>query len=179
MFVQTAKNADAEIVRQQLQELPQISDRYSVFFEDTYSKRNNQLFKDIASLMNISSSLALLAVAFGTFTSTNLSLTERGREIGILRAIGFSHFSLGKLLGLRAILQSLLAFTAGFAASLAYFAYQQTFAQLFVLGVQITFKITWQLMAFGLLLTFSLALLGAWLSSRRMLRRNVNQMLMD
>ena len=179
MFIQIPQGTDGEIVRLRLQENPQLEGRYSVFFEDTYSRRNNQLFKDISTLMYICSSLALLAVTFGTYTSTNLSLAERGREIGILRAVGFSHQNLGILMGIRAMLQSVIAFTAGLTGALGYIAYQRAFAQLFVLGLHISFEINWQLILNGFFMTSALALLGAWLSSRRMLLLDVNHMLKD
>jgi ABC-type antimicrobial peptide transport system permease subunit len=179
LFVQAAQGADAEKVRSILQNDPYLASRYSVFFEDTYSRRNNQLFKDISSLMYICSSLALLAVTFGTYTSTNLSLAERGREIGILRAVGFSNNNLGMMLSIRAMLQSIIAFSAGLLTALVYIAYQRTFAQLFVLGLHISFEINWQLIMTGFLLTSLLALFGAWLSSRRMLLLDVNHMLKD
>jgi ABC-type antimicrobial peptide transport system permease subunit len=162
-----------------LQTDPQLTGKYSVFFEDTYSQRNTKILKDMSSLMNICSSLALLAVTFGTYTSTNLSLTERGREIGILRAIGFPHNYLGKLLGLRAALQGFMAYTAGLAAALLFIAYRQAYAQVFVLGFNISFMMTWQIIFSGLLLTSALALLGAWLSSRRLMHMSVNHMLKD
>jgi ABC-type antimicrobial peptide transport system permease subunit len=179
MFVQVTNNADAEEVRVMLQDDPQLTGRYTVFFEDTYSRRNNQLFKDIASLMTITSSLALLAVTFGTYNSTNLSLAERGREIGILRAVGFSHRYLGILLGIRAMLQGFFAYALGLTAALGYIAYHRAFAQLFVVGLHISFEMNWQLIVLGLLLTSALSLLGAWLSSRRMLLLDVNQMMRD
>jgi putative ABC transport system permease protein len=179
MVVQVAQNVDAEKVKSLLQTNPQLTGKYSVFFEDTYSKRNTQILKDMSSLMNICSILALLAVTFGTYTSTNLSLSERGREIGILRSIGFPHTLLGRLLGLRAILQGLIACIAGLAAALLFIAYRRTFAQLFVLGFNISFIITWQIVLGGFILTSTLALLGAWLSSRRLMHLNVNHMLRD
>jgi putative ABC transport system permease protein len=179
MVVQVAQNADAENVKLLLQTNPQLTGKYSVFFEDTFSQRNTQILKDMSSLMNICSSLALLAVCFGTYTSTNLSLTERSREIGILRAIGFPHNSLSGLLGLRAILQGLIAYTAGLATVLLFIAYRQSSAKLFVLGFNIIFMITWQIILDGFLLTIALALLGAWLSSRRLMNQSVNQMLRD
>jgi putative ABC transport system permease protein len=179
MVVQVAQNVDAEKVKSLLQTNPQLTGKYSVFFEDTYSKRNTQILKDMSSLMNICSILALLAVTFGTYTSTNLSLSERGREIGILRSIGFPHTLLGRLLGLRAMLQGLIACITGLAAALLFIAYRRIYAQLFVLGFNISFIITWQIVLGGFLLTSTLALLGAWLSSRRLMHLNVNHMLRD
>jgi ABC-type antimicrobial peptide transport system permease subunit len=179
MFIQAAPGANVEEVKQRLQEDPKIKGRYTVFFEDSYSKRNNQLFKDIMSLMSITSSIALLAVMLGTYSSTNLSLVERGREIGILRAVGFSHNLIGTLLSMRAMVQGWVAYVVSLIAALMYIAYQQAFAQLFVLGIHITFEITLEIILMGFLISSAMALIGAWLSSRRMLFSDVNQMLKD
>jgi ABC-type antimicrobial peptide transport system permease subunit len=179
MVIQIAPGADVEEVKQRLQQDPQLTGRYTIFYEDSYSKRNNQLFKDIMSLMSITSSIALLAVILGTYSSTNLSLAERGREIGILRAVGFSHNLIGILLSIRAMVQSWIAYAISLTAALGYIAYQQAFAQLFVLGIHITFEITWGIILNGLLITSTMALFGAWLSSRRLLLSDVYQMLKD
>jgi ABC-type antimicrobial peptide transport system permease subunit len=177
MFVQAAPGADAEEVRTQIQEDPRLAGKYSVFFEDTYSRRNNQILKDIRSLMTIGSNLALLAVTFGTYNSTSLSIIERGREIGILRAVGFSHIALGIFLGLKATLQSWIAFLTGLASAIGYIIFQRAYAQLFIFGFYITFKITWQTILFGFFLTSILAIFGAWLSSQRLLLPDVNRLL--
>ena len=177
MYVQVAPGADAEKVRLQIQEDPRLAGKYAVFFEDSYSRKNNQILSDIRSLMAIGSSLALLAVTFGTYNSTSLSIIERSREIGILRAVGFSHTALGNILGVRATLQSWFAFFAGLISAIGYIIYQRAYAQLFVFGFYITFKITWQIIIFGFLLTSILAIFGAWLSSRRLLLPNVNSLL--
>ena len=177
MYVQAAPEADLEGLRGQLEQNPLISDKYAVFYEDAYASLYNQLLKDIDSLMSITSSLALLAVCLGTYTSTNLDLAERAREIGILRAVGFSHDDILKTLSIRAVVQSWLAFMAGLACAYAYIAYRHTHSQLFVLGVHFNFRITWQLIGQGFLLTSVFAAAGAWLSCRHLLGSHVHMLL--
>jgi ABC-type antimicrobial peptide transport system permease subunit len=176
MYVQAAPGADAEIVRQELLKDPRINGKFSVFFEDTYGRRNNQFFKDVGSVISIASNLALLAVTFGTYSSTNLSLAERGREIGILRSEGFSHKLIGNLMNMRALLQGWMAYFLGLAAAIIYVAYQKAFAQLFVLGFNFAFKITPEQVFFGLLLTSILVIFGSWLSSRRILEQSISDL---
>jgi len=177
MFVQAAPGADAEEVRTLIQEDPRLAEKYSVFFEDSYSRKNNQILNDIRSLMIIGSSLALLAVTFGTYNSTSLSIIERSREIGILRAVGFSHKTLVNILGVRASLQSWIAFITGLVCAIGFIIYQREYAQFFIFGFYISFKITWQIIIFGFLLTSILAIFGAWLSSLRLLNQDVNKLL--
>jgi putative ABC transport system permease protein len=177
MVVQAAPGADAEKVRTRIQEDPRLAGKYSVFFEDSYSRKNNQILNDIRSLMIIGSSLALLAVTFGTYNSTSLGIIERSREIGILRAVGFSHKTLVNILGARASLQSWIAFITGLACAIGFIMYQRVYAQFFIFGFYISFKITWQIIIFGFLLTSILAIIGAWLSSLRLLNQDVNNLL--
>jgi ABC-type antimicrobial peptide transport system permease subunit len=169
MFVQVADAADIEEVRSKLLADPRLADKYTVFLEDNYTYRINQFIKDIRSLMFIASGLALLAVVFGTFTSTSLSLVERGREIAILRSVGFSPGRVRGFLLLRALLQGLLAYLLGLATALGYVAYQQAGAHLFILGVALPFKITASQVYSGALWTCAMAVSGAWLSSRRLM----------
>jgi ABC-type antimicrobial peptide transport system permease subunit len=77
------------------------------------------------------------------------------------------------------MLQGFFAYALGLTAALGYIAYHRAFAQLFVVGLHISFEMNWQLIVLGLLLTSALSLLGAWLSSRRMLLLDVNQMMRD
>jgi ABC-type antimicrobial peptide transport system permease subunit len=179
MYVQVADTADIEDVRAKLLADPRLSGKYTVYLEDNYTYRNNQFMKDFRSLMIIASGLALLAVVFGTFTTTSLSLVERGREIAILRTVGFSP---GRVLGfilLRALLQGLLAYLLGLSVAWGYEAYQQAGEGLFVQGLAISFQISAGQVFTGALLTCAMAVLGAWLSSRWLMHVQVSNLLRD
>ncbi len=177
LYVVTNAMADSDEVKSLLEEAPAIKGVYSVFYEDTYTRRDNQLMKDLSFLMRIVSYLALLAVTTGSFTSTSLSLTERTRELGILRAIGFKHSAITWLMGARAVIQSWAAFAAGLVVSACFIAYQQGVNRLYVLGFYIDFKFDWQQILAGFLLTSILAGWGAWSSSRHILKMQVNDLM--
>lgn len=177
LYVQAAAGADIDSLRRQIQTNPLVSERYAVFFEDSYASRDNQILKDLNSLMVITSSLALLAVCLGTYTATSLDLTERARETGILRAVGFLHHHLLQAMAVRAVVQSWLAFAVGLSISLGYVHFRQTTDQLSVLGVNFNFSITWGLIGQGLLLTTLFALAGVWLSARHLLRSRTSDLL--
>jgi hypothetical protein len=179
MTVQVATAADIEEVRARLQSDARIAGKYTVFFEDNYTYRNNQAMKDIRALASLASGLALLAVIFGTYNATSLSLVERSREAGILRAVGFSHFHLRVFLMLRALLAGAAAYLLGTGAAWAFALWQQAGEQIFILGVQLTFRISPQQVISGALWTAALALLGAWLSSRRLVSLGVAPLLQD
>jgi ABC-type antimicrobial peptide transport system permease subunit len=179
MYVQVADGADVEEVRARLQADPRLSGKFTVFLEDTYTYRNNQFMKDFRSLMLIASGLALLAVVFGTFTITSLSLVERGREIAILRSVGFTPGRVQGFLLLRALLQGLLAYLLGLSAAWVYVAHQQTGDQLYIQGLPISFQISAEQVFMGALWMGAMAILGAWLSSRWLQTVQVASLLRD
>ncbi len=140
LFVQAAPGADAEALKRELEQHPLITGKYSVFFEDTYSRRVNQLMRDLNSLIKIGSFLALFGVTLGTYTSTNLSLVERSRELGILRSMGFSNQRLMRIFSLRAVMLDWAGFLIGLGCALLYIALQNSSNPLFVLGYHLRFK---------------------------------------
>lgn len=175
MIVQVAPGVDAEEARQSLQD--RLGERYTVFFEDSYTRRNNQGLHELNGLGKAASSIALLAITLGAYTATQLSLAERNREMGILRAVGFSRQTVGRLLLVRALLQSLLAYAAGLAAAWAYTVYRQSAAPIFIVGYPLTLELTLRQIWIGLAWTGGLAWLGAWLSTRGLSRVPVRDLL--
>jgi ABC-type antimicrobial peptide transport system permease subunit len=177
--VQVAPGADVEAVRSRLQNDPRLGDRYTVFLEDSYTRRNNQVYRDLNALGLVLGTIALLAVILGSYTVTQLSLAERSREIGILRALGFSRRAVSGILVVRALLQGLLAFAAGLAAAWAYTVYRQRVDPVIVLGYSLTMTITLRHVLAGLAWTSAWACLGAWLSTRGMAMVSAGDLLRD
>ena len=177
LFVQAAAGVDPETVLQRLQDDPRLAGRFAVYFEDNYSRHNIRALQDMSSVMGIASRLALLGIVFGVFNATTLSAIERGRELGILLGVGFQQGRVRGLLWLRSALQALLGYGVGLAAAWGYTASQQANAPMIILGVPFVLRITPFMAASGLLWVLGLALIGAWLSTRRMFTRQVVELL--
>ena len=173
MFVQAAMGVDPESVMTVLQHDPRLADDYAVYFEDNYTRHNIRALQDMSSMMSIASGMALLGIVFGVFNATVLSTVERSREIGILLGIGFAQNTVQRMIWLRAILLALLAYGLGLIAAYIYLVSQQAFAPLIVLGVPFNMKLTPLMLGSGLAWAVSLGLVGAWLSTRRMFKLRV------
>jgi len=169
MLVEMARGADASEARVALQAHPQLADRYEVFFEDNYTRRNTRILEDIQGTARAVGVIALLAVILGSYNATGLSLVERQRQIGILRVVGFRPGAVRQLLLLQALMQSVVGFGLGLLFALAFVVYQQSAAQLYVYGWPLSFSLTLEIVVLGLLLTLGLAGLGAILATRTML----------
>jgi ABC-type lipoprotein release transport system permease subunit len=177
LFVQASVGVDPEVVLQRLQTDPRLVDRFTVYFEDNYSRHNIRALQDMSSMMSVVSWVALLGIAFGVFNATTLSTIERGRELGILLGVGFSHVSVRGFIWLRSTLQALFAYCLGLTTALVYTFSQQTAAPLIILGVPFTLKITPFMAVTGLIWVLGLALFGAWLSTHRIFNRQIIELL--
>ncbi len=72
--------------------------------------------------------VSLLVVTFGIYNATNLSLTERSLEIGLLHVIGFTLNKLRRFLLARALVLTLTAYSLGWLISLVFINHQQLHA---------------------------------------------------
>ena len=177
LYVQVAVGADADQVRLRLQNDPYLTGRYTVYLEDSFTRQNNQALEDIASLMRVTSLIALLSIVFGTYTATGLSLAEQSREMGILRAVGFGSSSVRGFLLIRALLLGLLASTAGLGAAWVYISYHSSTAPMVVFGWPLIYRLAPSQILAAMGWVSVLSPLGAWLSSRPFLREPVTQVL--
>jgi hypothetical protein len=169
MLVEIAHGADADQARAALQDRPELIGRYQVFFEDNYTRRNTRLLEDIQGTARAVGLIALLAVILGSYNATGLSLLERQRQIGILRAVGFGPGTVRQSLLLQAIVQSLVGFGLGLLAATLLVALQQRSAQLYAFGWPLNLSLTPGIVLIGLVLALGLTGLGVVLATRRML----------
>jgi ABC-type antimicrobial peptide transport system permease subunit len=179
LLVLAAAGVDSEAVRAELENDPRLGGAYAVYFEDDYTQRGLQFLKDLSSLITISSLVALLGITFGIFNAVNLSTAEHGYEIGILLGIGFSQRRVRSFLLVRFTLLGLLAYTVGLAMALLYTTSQQLFNPLFVLGFPLVLQITPGMAFTGFCLVFTLALLSAWVSTRRLFNLQIVELLRE
>ena len=169
MLIEVTPGVDADLARTQLQADPRINYRYDVFFEDDYTMRNARALSDIQATASALSVIALLAAVLGVYNATGLSLVERQRQIGILRAIGFMPGTARWLLLFQALLQALVGFVVGLAGVLSFVYFQGNSEQLYAFGWPLRFVVTPGMVLLGLVLVLVLAGVGALLATRTLL----------
>lgn len=170
-------NLDA--VRQQLADLPLLAGRYAVILEDSYARVNTRLVKDVFSVLDLISLVALLAIPLSTYSMTLLTLAERTRALAVFRAVGFSHASARIFLLGRALLLTVGAFILGWAGAWIYNAVVEARGAVVIFDV--LFKAKWTA-GQGLLffiITAIFAVVGAYFSSRRQLSSSISALLKE
>ncbi len=165
-YLSLVPSADPESVRFKLLADPRISPAYSVYLEHAYTNSYNQSNSNLLILSSLMVLVSLLVVSFGIYNATNLSLTERSLEMGLLQVIGFSLQKLRYLLMARALVLTFLAYTLGWLVSLIFINQQRLNASIDLIFRAI--RLTPSSSLLGLVLAVLFALLGVWFASRRL-----------
>jgi ABC-type antimicrobial peptide transport system permease subunit len=165
VYLALGPSADAERVRLRLQADERIAGAYTVFHERGYADSYNQSNPGLLVLSGLMVLISLLAVSFGVYNATSLSLAERSREVGLLNVLGFTAGKVrGFLLG-RALVLTLAAYGLGWAASRLFVERQQAGASVDLIFLALRLNPLSNLI--GLVLAILFASLGVWLTSAR------------
>lgn len=165
--LQLKGGVDPESVRVELQADPRLSGKYAVYLENSLSDRYNQISSDLVILSSIQALISLLAITFGTYNAVSLSLTERSREIQLLRVVGFSQGRIRLFLGVRTLGLTLAAYLLGWCLARLYIFYQQAHTPISIQASPLTLQLSASATSLGFLLTAAFAVLGVWLTLRQ------------
>ncbi len=121
--------------------------------------------------------LALLAVMLGTYGSVFLILSERNREITILRACGFTSNNIRALILLRTLLQLLAAYLFGYGLTALVLSVLNKINPLTLHSIPLPVIITGKLFLSGLLLATLFGLAGVWMSTMHLENKSVAQLI--
>ena len=160
--------ADAEAVRARLQADPRLAEHYSVYLERALSSSYYQVSYNLLTLNNLMALAALLAITFGAYNATTLSLTERGHAIGLLRVLGFTPGKLRAILLARTLALTGAAYSLGWGLAGLLVSYYRAHLTLGVSAAPLVLSLTPAASLLGLVLTLLFASLGLWLTSGRL-----------
>jgi ABC-type antimicrobial peptide transport system permease subunit len=119
--------------------------------------------------------VALLAITFGIYNATSLTLAERGWELGALRVLGFEIGGLRRFLYLRALLLVGAAYILGALIAVTYMTVQGQQTPIVIHGATLLMRVQPWALALGLCLTALFAYLGVWLPLAQQSRQSVAQ----
>jgi ABC-type antimicrobial peptide transport system permease subunit len=167
-WVKVAANANASQLKQTLQMDERLNGRFDVFFVNALYQQYASALQDIKDISLVLMGFALALVMVGTYGSVYLTLSERSREITILRAIGFSTFTLRGILLLRSLLQVGLAFLLAWGISALLLNHFEKVSPLTINTLPLRVNIDGQVWGLGLLLAVLCGCIGVWLPTLRL-----------
>jgi ABC-type antimicrobial peptide transport system permease subunit len=166
-YLSLVPSADPESVRNRIQADPRIAAQYTVYLENAVSDGYNQVNHNLVTLSSIMSIISLLAITFGIYTSTSLSLAERGREIVLLNVVGVTPGKLRTFLFTRALIITLVAYGLGWVLLDTYIHYLNSQKVLGFSEAPMSLNLTASASLLGLGLASAFAFMGVWWTSRR------------
>jgi hypothetical protein len=175
LFLKIAEGTSPEEVRTRLAADARIQGKYDVYLEDQLAERQSQAIRDLVRLPTVLLVVALLAITFGIYNATSLTLAERGWELGALRVVGFEVAVLRRFLYVRALVMVSAAYVVGSLIALAYVTEQSGNAPIVIHGAQLLMRVQPGAIVLGLALTALFAYLGVWLPLLQQLRQTVAQ----
>jgi len=168
---------DAEEVQSRLQNDPRLADRYQVYFVDHLYEQYTRALNDVAGISSVLVLLALIMVMFGTYGSIYLTLSERARELTILRAIGFSSGSIRWILSARTLIQVITAFIGSWIISIFVLMFLSSEYPIVVHAILLEVKITPGIFFLGILLALVFGWVGVLLPMIKVSKTEVHTMM--
>ena len=166
-YLRLEPSADPENVRSMLEMDPRISACCTVYLENALSNRYYQVNHNFLTLNRLMAFVSLLAITFGIYNATKLSLTERSHEIGMLRVLGFSQRKLLGILIFRVLVLTLAAYSLGWVISIIFLNYHRANTIMGVSAAPLILDLTLSASIVGLALAIAFSFLGVWLTSGR------------
>ena len=176
-WIQLSENVDPQMVIDQLNKDPRISDQFEVYYADQLYMQYTAAVKDIKEVSQLLVFFALLLIMFGVYGSTYLTLTERSRELTILRAVGFNSTSIRVILTIRTFILMAFAFFSGWVISGVVLLWFNEVKPIMVHAIPLPVIISVKILLLGILLSMFFSWIGVWLPTRHLKRTSVASMM--
>ncbi len=137
-----------------------------IYTHEEYKQWVMRLIDGFFTLMYLQMVIAVLIAALGLMNTMIISVAERKREIGVLRAIGSLRWQISKMILLEAVSISLIGMATGLIGGLlsAYFVIHT--AAKAVAGFNLPFHFPTNLVLISIPVVIAVSLLSAWLPAR-------------
>jgi ABC-type antimicrobial peptide transport system permease subunit len=176
MTLQLDPNIDLVAAQKTLEASPRLAQQYDIYLEEQLTARASEGNQEVLYLAWVLELIALLVMTFGAYNFTSLTLVERGRELVILRVLGFRGRVLHWFLMLRAVLLAMAAFGLGASLTqLVLFVYEERAPLNNLTAIPLVITPARLLGTLGLVLAFSV--LGAWLPALSRFQLNTGEQL--
>ncbi|MFQ6015552.1 MAG: ABC transporter permease [Anaerolineae bacterium] len=166
VLLQVAPDADLKAVRDRLENSSYLTKRVDVATEKELNDKMGKSFKQIEETMNAVSLLALVAIVFGIFNVVSMTVAEKGREIGILKAVGLSRREVTGIYLLEGLTQAALGYLVGLLLGAAMVTYLGRSSAVDFASMPLTPELSAETVGLSVGLTSILTLLGAYFPAR-------------
>jgi len=172
-WIQLQSGVDSEAVRSSLQNDPRLIDHFEVYFADNLYQEYTKAVSDMQSVSGLLVILALSAVMLGTYCNIFLILSERSRDITILRAIGVQSGTIRALIILRTLLQVCLGYFLSWGVTSLLLGWFNHINPLTLHSIPLPVSISGKALLIGFILSIFFGWIGIWIPTRHLHNRSV------
>lgn len=112
-YIQVTEGADKEAVIEDIQELLKDNPQVSAFDMSQQTEQIGQIFDVILLSVQILLALAMLIAVIGVVNTLTLSVLERTRELGLVRAVGMTRWQVTSMVAVEAVVISVFGAVLG------------------------------------------------------------------
>ncbi len=172
-WIQLQSGVDFEAVRSRLQNDPRLIDRFDVYFADNLYQEYTKAVSDMQGMSGMLVILALSAVMLGTYCNIFLVLSERSRDITILRAVGVQSGTIRALITLRTLLQVCVGYFLSWGVTSLLLNWFNRVNPLTLHSIPLPVSISGKALLIGFFLSILFGWAGIWIPTRHLRNRSV------
>lgn len=167
VVVQAEPGADLTAMRRRLETSPYFSRQAEVFSEAEVYETMNRSFSQVKDAMQMVSWLALSAIVFGIFNVVGMTVAEKKREIGMLKAVGLSRAEVAGIYLAQGLLLAGLGYLLGLGLGAGVVEALARSRQIAFATIPLVPRLTPAILQLSAGLTLVLSLLGAYVPGRQ------------
>ncbi|MBI5352441.1 MAG: FtsX-like permease family protein [Chloroflexi bacterium] len=172
-WIQLQSAVDSEAVRSKLQNDPRLFDRFEVYFADNLYQEYTKAVSDMQGVSSLLVILALSAVMLGTYCNIFLILSERSRDITILRAIGVQSGTIRALVTFRTLLQVSIGYILSWGVTSLLLNWFNRINPLTLHSIPLPVSISAKALWIGFILSLCFGWAGIWIPTRHLRNRSI------
>lgn len=169
--------ADSDAVMSQLNNDPRLQGKFDIYYADQLYQQYTSALNDVRDISLILVLLALLSVMFGVYGSTYLTLTERKRELTILRSVGFTSRTIRVVLSMRTVMQVIFAYLLSWVITTLAIHWFESINPIMIHSIPLPVIISAKILLVGAVLSIFFAWIGVWLPTRHLQKSSVISMI--
>ncbi|MFQ5891418.1 MAG: ABC transporter permease [Candidatus Methanofastidiosia archaeon] len=167
VLLQVYGDEDLDAVIEVLKDDPYLENKVDVYTEKANWREMGKQFEQFEDVMFLISIIALFAIIFGIFNVVSMTVTEKTKEIGMLKAIGLKRGEIQEIYVIEGLIQSLSGFVLGISVGVLIVFYLRSYSNVAMVSVSVAPVLTLQNIFLAFFLTLSFALIGAYVPSKR------------
>jgi putative ABC transport system permease protein len=173
VFIKLKPGADSMAVRSAIQSLVSGGQQAFIYTNEEYKRWITRLIDRFFVLYHIQTVIAILVAAIGIINTLTISVAERRRELGVIRAVGGLRSQTRKMVLLEAVALALVGVVAGATSSVFNTYFLVKTAATIISGSSLPFRFPLDIIVASVPLAALLAIAAAWWPARQAVRLKV------